>query len=240
MGPKPDPKFPWLPRREPWQIELAEGWLPQRNDAEADPIVVLGAPRTGTSMAAGIVYRLGVMMGIHLEPPGPHNPKGYYEDQDIQRALDLRNTGVIDDVTLRTILYYHLKLRQSIGVRWGIKNLRLINMLELMIESFSHLKIILTSRNPENAIESNAKASIDIYDLTSERAKRKAKVLSAETYQENMGLIADRRELFAGRTLVVGFDAMLSRPVEVTCAIANLIGIEPAEDQVRGILEYVG
>lgn len=47
------------------------------------PIVVAGMHRSGTSMMAGLLARLGVQMGQTLIEPDPHNPLGYFEDADI-------------------------------------------------------------------------------------------------------------------------------------------------------------
>lgn len=44
-------------------------------------IMVLGAPRVGTSCVAGVLHRLGVDMGQgHFQPKDRFNSRGYYED----------------------------------------------------------------------------------------------------------------------------------------------------------------
>lgn len=45
-------------------------------------IVVLGAHRSGTSLAAGILHRAGVNMGRRFREPDEWNPTGYWGDLD--------------------------------------------------------------------------------------------------------------------------------------------------------------
>jgi len=51
-----------------------------------DPILITGAPRSGTSMVAGIIHLLGAwggnMIGPHLE-----NPKGFFENGAIKEGV---------------------------------------------------------------------------------------------------------------------------------------------------------
>lgn len=43
-------------------------------------ILVLGLPRSGTSMIAGILHHLGVFMGNQLTPADKRNPNGFFEN----------------------------------------------------------------------------------------------------------------------------------------------------------------
>ncbi len=49
------------------------------------PLLILGSHRSGTSAVAGMFSALGLSMG-ELLPPGPDNPRGYYETAEILRA----------------------------------------------------------------------------------------------------------------------------------------------------------
>lgn len=48
-----------------------------------DIVVVLGMHRSGTSLVAGLLDRMGVHMGRHLVPARGDNPRGFFENQDI-------------------------------------------------------------------------------------------------------------------------------------------------------------
>jgi hypothetical protein len=45
--------------------------------------IILGSGRSGTSMLAGTISTAGYYMGAHLIPPDESNPKGYFEDDEI-------------------------------------------------------------------------------------------------------------------------------------------------------------
>lgn len=45
--------------------------------------IILGSGRSGTSLAAGLLGQAGYFMGDELYPPDEGNPKGYFEDREI-------------------------------------------------------------------------------------------------------------------------------------------------------------
>jgi hypothetical protein len=47
--------------------------------------LILGSGRSGTSMAAGILARAGYFMGEELWPADIGNPKGYFEDREVNK-----------------------------------------------------------------------------------------------------------------------------------------------------------
>ncbi len=59
------------------------------------PIVVLGYPRSGTSLTAGLIHLHGAWAGICRAADG-RNPKGFYENKEINRILTSnKNVDVI-------------------------------------------------------------------------------------------------------------------------------------------------
>ncbi len=50
--------------------------------AKGVPIVVLGMHRSGTSVVANILNRVGISMGEEFLDPDGFNPKGYFEDKN--------------------------------------------------------------------------------------------------------------------------------------------------------------
>jgi hypothetical protein len=50
--------------------------------------LILGSGRSGTSMAAGILARAGYFMGGELWPADIGNPKGYFEDREVNTIND--------------------------------------------------------------------------------------------------------------------------------------------------------
>ena len=55
----------------------------------ADPapgsVIVAGMHRSGTSLTAGLLARLGIDMGRDLVPADRANPRGYFEDVELVR-----------------------------------------------------------------------------------------------------------------------------------------------------------
>src|ERR1700677_4686273 len=50
--------------------------------------LILGSGRSGTSMAAGILARAGYFMGDELWPTDVGNPKGQFEDREVNQIND--------------------------------------------------------------------------------------------------------------------------------------------------------
>lgn len=46
-------------------------------------VIILGSGRSGTSMVAGTLRKAGYYMGRKLHSPRPTNPKGFFEDEEI-------------------------------------------------------------------------------------------------------------------------------------------------------------
>jgi len=46
-------------------------------------VIILGSGRSGTSMVAGTLAKAGYFMGDHLYPGRESNPKGFFEDPEI-------------------------------------------------------------------------------------------------------------------------------------------------------------
>jgi hypothetical protein len=62
-------------------------------------VVVVGAPRSGTSMLAGLFAGAGYHAGRRLIPPTPSNPAGFFEDLDVNAA----NDDLLDAVAHRPV-----------------------------------------------------------------------------------------------------------------------------------------
>ncbi|MCK4816954.1 hypothetical protein KA005_14390, partial [bacterium] len=50
--------------------------------AKGTPIIILGMHRSGTSIVANMLHRIGISMGEDLLKSDKFNPNGYYEDAD--------------------------------------------------------------------------------------------------------------------------------------------------------------
>ena len=72
-----------------YQAAVAEG-LPPLGQGVDRTLVVLGPPRSGTSLVAGLLHQAGVHLGskVLTEPQG-HAPRGLYEDDKVLKLNDL-------------------------------------------------------------------------------------------------------------------------------------------------------
>lgn len=56
------------------------------NKIDDQPVIILGPPRSGTSMTGGLLHILGVDLG-NVRRPDAQNSKGYYEDIDFLKLI---------------------------------------------------------------------------------------------------------------------------------------------------------
>ena len=130
--------------------------------AEERTIIVLALHRTGSSLVAGMLDRLGVDMGATGDVTAPDNPKGYYEDWDLvtinDRILELAGGNwyspppleAIDQAgrrpEIRTALADWLAFRRKNGP-WGFKDPRVCLTLPLFFNRLPNPLLICTHRN---------------------------------------------------------------------------------------------
>ena len=77
-------------------------------------VLVVGPPRSGTSVTARILHeKIGICFGHNLVPGNAGNPKGFYEDSQMVAATLTKNTAI-----WRTMLeYVHSKCNKPRGVK---------------------------------------------------------------------------------------------------------------------------
>lgn len=115
-------------------------------------IIVLGCPRSGTSLVAGILHHLGVNMGDHLLEAKPSNPKGFFEDTELLELHEKMIGGVWHNPNCNNIQQYLPTYESLIQVRkhralWGTKDPRLCFLLEYLLDNLDcEVKLILTER----------------------------------------------------------------------------------------------
>ena len=142
-------------------------------------VVVLGMHRSGTSLVAGCLQRLGVDFGPRLMPPDADNPRGYFEHNDVVNlhdrlllALDRswdetspfppewwRNADLLDPY--RQQLLDLLRRDFPTAQLWGLKDPRLCRLLPwwepLWAETGSTPLFVLVGRRPGEVAASLAR-----------------------------------------------------------------------------------
>ncbi len=140
-------------------------------------VVVLGMHRSGTSLLTRGLETLGVSLGDRLMPAAKDNPKGFWEDLDIN-ALNVallealgHNWDTLTPVVpedLRAPAVSEFKLRAAEVVRsklvgtscYGLKDPRVARLLCFWDDVFAHLKLhvtyVIACRNPLSVARSLA------------------------------------------------------------------------------------
>ena len=152
-------------------------------------VIVLGSPRSGTSLTAGLLTILGVDMG-KVRPPDFENPTGYYEDVDFSRliaeifkAADPQANGF--NLPSRSLLVkqyqnFASKVRSLIASRtattkadvWGWKVTSTIFLIDLFLPYLVNPHFVVVLRNPLDIAKSMVK-------YTERKGYRKISILDA-------------------------------------------------------------
>lgn len=202
-------------------------------------IVVLGMHRTGTSLVAGLLRRLGVNMGTTFRKPDRHNDMGYFEDLDwrnLNKALindaggrwfNPPNVEDVDNVLDLSRVEALVNARSGL---WGFKDPRTTFTIHALEPYLPNLHIVRVSRNPLDIIRSLAtRAAImgyhrsDVHWYTIIRR-----------YEERIQMyLHDFREPI----LSIGYEKLLYRDSAQKCMerLAEFCGLDWKDD---GLLDY--
>lgn len=178
--------------------------------------VVLGVPRSGTSLVAGILHTLGIDMGEgYLQPADANNPAGYFEDLRIQR-LNKQITGIRygtgqppDIDAEKKMAYRDLAAECQRRPLWGMKDPRLCFTLHWVTPYLKDARLIVVRRDLKASAESMVLHSINSYkgELRMEYDQAAALI---ETWHEAMEWQAAE---FDGPKMSVGYKALLAEPM---------------------------
>lgn len=113
-----------------------------------NPYLVIGTGRCGTSTVSRILHEeLGIYMGGSFLPPDKDNPQGYYEDADFYWLnYNFYKRGMSLKEWLDSVLSL-IKKRQELQRPWGIKSVRMVDILGLYLSLFDEPKIICCYRD---------------------------------------------------------------------------------------------
>lgn len=80
--------------------------------------IILGSGRSGTSMAAGVLNKTGYFMGERLNPRNETNPKGQFEDREINRINEELLAHVTPHRPPSFLGKLFFRTRPKFGQRW--------------------------------------------------------------------------------------------------------------------------
>lgn len=209
-------------------------------------IIVLGLPRSGTSLVAGVLHHLGVFMGEKFTTPDFWNPRGYSENLEITGPLANATGSTMTDGVLyvaasgqtfclpQGVLAEITRRMRDIEAKheiWGFKDPRLLfpGILDDLLGSIeSKLKFIVTVRQ-----RSRIKASIEAKLRYLLDGKASGLPVDAAIDQLAMRLV----DIMAGlpsSPLVVRFDSLIDSPEAEVKRIADFVNLKVT----REVLEF--
>jgi len=208
-------------------------------------IIVLGLPRSGTSMVSGVLHHLGVFMGKEdkFTPPDEWNPLGYFENLEITgllvRASRTATTReLMEAAASRGVFPVHADISHELERRiraieasheiWGFKDPRLL--LPFFFEAFtalvkSDIKLIVTTRG-----------LLRVKESIGAKLKKTEKQSFDETVDLAVNHLALRLVDVLGRVpvpvLVVQFDSLIDDPKRKVREIAEFVGVEVTQKAI--------
>ncbi len=183
--------------------------------------VILGPPRSGTSCLGGILARMGVDMGPEDIPANGMNPRGFYQDYELECLLrDACNATEFIPETMELAREYRGKLaglvkrRCARGIDWGVKSSKLPHVFGLF-EKFctDEIRILYTIRDPELSISSMADWIDESHQSARSMIMRSLKLIEAI-----------RADYAQTPSLDVDYHRLVASPLEVVTEIAEFCG----------------
>jgi hypothetical protein len=157
-----------------------------------DPILVAGVGRSGTSVVAGILWRLGIYMGSLFKPSDRENVTGYFEDAEFNDLYNAFGAGEISQESFVLRFEGLLCQRRALYRPWGVKNPKIADTVDLWLHYYPNARILWCTRPREECIASmrateHAEAGMfdpeQVYDARIEalcQANQKTKVLCVD------------------------------------------------------------
>lgn len=121
------------------------------------PVIVIGQPRSGTTMTARVLQDIGVKMDCRpMRPDNVINPYGWFEDYELVEANTLLLNGTIP-IKAWTRRFKRFIRKRSKNITWGFKDPRLIPIFNYALSFFNSPTIIRCHRPKERVIKSQIK-----------------------------------------------------------------------------------
>lgn len=103
--------------------------------------IILGAGRSGTSMVAGTLSKAGYFMGTNLVPARDGNPKGFFEDIEVNSINEALLAQILPPKP-RFVGKWLFKERPSFGQRW-LSKVALDQEIPITAELVHRIKILV-------------------------------------------------------------------------------------------------
>lgn len=187
-------------------------------------VLVLGAPRSGTSCVSGVLHHLGVNMGMgHLGKGNAWNQRGYYEDlrwQKLNKQITGERYGHEQPKAIskkQSESYKALAELCDTNYLWGIKDPRLCFTAQFIWPWLADARIVSVERPAEAAAVSLMRHSQGNYKGRYAMNGKEARAL-IDLWNEAR---ENRLRQFWGPVLRVQYQELVDRPDEGVDALAR-------------------
>lgn len=232
---------------------MAQEMTPRRYE-DQKTVVVLGPPRSGTSMTAGLLSILGVDFG-RVRKPDPLNPTGYWEDVrflelcgSVMRTVDPNSHGLnppssTDVVACATAFRNRVRnlvakrCREADGAYWGWKTTTTAFMMKLFLPEIHNPHCVVVLRRLDTIAASISAYSSSRYKTGYEPLDvAQSLEVAVEYYAEIARFCAANPQV---PTIFVSYEDALQAPETMLKRLAVFLGREPTPPQLARAREFV-
>lgn len=204
--------------------------------------IVAGPPRSGTSLVAGLLHRLGVSMGDERSflPANQHNPTGYFEDSHFVFLNDMildKAGGMVWTPPPRFEVesagrHFSDEVERRVGARateepWGWKDPRNCLTLPAFLPHCSP-KVIICHRDPCLIAESITKMNDEI-------GYNDARSLATEFFGRVVDTVKEHKLPY----LIMHHEITLMEPRSAVSELIKFCNLEVNSDIIQNAVEFV-
>lgn len=196
---------------------------------ERTTVAVLGSPRGGTSMLAGLISQLGVFMGERVDPANNEDRDFILHEGDIERLTNRSRAK-----ERRAIL---AGLRETVARRnaehavWGWKDPLAAYYIDDLLRLLDNLHVLVITRDVAAVVEREVlEAPADRLDPLLHLSN------TMEHYRAAFAFIGKRKVPVA----LVSYERTLRRPADTILALADFLGLSrPEPRRLETLVRYV-
>jgi len=188
-----------------------------------NPILVIGSPRSGTSVVAGVLHHLGVDMGKFYIRPDTQNPTGYFEDADI-----VKNDMNSYDNDREKWGVRFMELTKDRRDPWGFKTPTLCVTIKDVRENLEKRGFIPRYIYVKRNLENNIKALEKHHGRDDAREQI---ILQQENIKANLPTKG---------TFIIDYEALVGDPIKTLREVVEFLGIYPTQrEQTKAVLHVI-
>ena len=216
-------------------------------------VVVLGPPRSGTSLTAGILSKMGVDMG-NIRPLDTQNPTGYFEDKDFLSLIDKiyeaaqPGSNGFNPPCIENILAQKDRFDEKIGqlvqhrlsacksAIWGWKAVGTSFTIDLFLPHLVSPHFVAVLRHPLDTAHSAIKYSKSKFKTYEPLNLLQALAVCNLYYRHIFSFLEQHPEL---PTTFVSFEEIVENPIHQVRKLCHFLELGPTDGQWEAAKDFV-